>query len=285
VKNGSSQVYLAWQLCKFCCNWRIFIANGTSSGCVASLIRIKYVPVLIEKDTAFWSMNSTCWAKSNEFSYKYCNANLYPENSLYLVVWTSIEPGLGIIACSIVTLRPLLRKVSQTIHSRKSTVKDSPDGSKQTKSYSDGSGTILNDTQGSQPSKPQMSSSDGNTFLLISTDQDQEQPFPISNAYDDATSGPTSNHLRTYPQSSTSHTALRSPTLFEQQEDYEYHTSQNKAYQQPPLTNQVIPDIEQPYPVVTRFRPNVASSNNAETAYVDRNGNQINTGRTIWIDE
>jgi hypothetical protein len=57
-------------------------------GFVASLVRIKYIPIVLNHGLDFF------------------------RKSLWLAIWSAAEPGLGIISSSLATLRPLLKEIS-----------------------------------------------------------------------------------------------------------------------------------------------------------------------------
>jgi hypothetical protein len=87
-----------------------------------------------------------------------------------LAVWSAIEPGLGITAASLATLRPLLRKSIQVVKSFASTYR-----SRTTTSMSDPN---TSDTQQFQPNTPDTglttliaNSVPGQNFLLSATNQ------------------------------------------------------------------------------------------------------------------
>jgi len=61
-------------------------------GCVASLVRIKWVPVLVDVSTDIFY------------------------NGFWLAIWSAIEPGLGIITSSVACLRPMMKEVIASIY-------------------------------------------------------------------------------------------------------------------------------------------------------------------------
>jgi len=65
------------------------ILSLAAAGSIASLVRFKYIPALVESTEAFFP------------------------HSLGIAIWSGVEIGLGIIAGSLATLRPLFRKVFQ----------------------------------------------------------------------------------------------------------------------------------------------------------------------------
>lgn len=78
-------------------------AYGVSSASIATIVRLKYLAVLANND------DGLCM----------CNLDLFISNSnrntldagTAAMIWTLIEPGIAIIAASLVTLRPLLRVI------------------------------------------------------------------------------------------------------------------------------------------------------------------------------
>jgi rhodopsin domain-containing protein len=80
-------LFCFWLRCKVSLlKHSVTLLTSFSSGSIASIIRVQYVRVLAITDLDFWAEVQA------------------------LCMWSAIEPGLGIIASSVATLRPLLQK-------------------------------------------------------------------------------------------------------------------------------------------------------------------------------
>jgi hypothetical protein len=92
-------------------------------GFVASLVRIKYIPIVLTHGLDFF------------------------HRSLLLAIWSAAEPGFGIISSSLATLRPLMKDINSHIKSM----------SKSKDSYAGGSTTLANKTgETSKNSQPEI---------------------------------------------------------------------------------------------------------------------------------
>lgn len=81
------------------------------SGCIASMVRLKYIPVLGFTSIAVFGASKI--SRSYILSKLTCNL----DDGLSLAIWSALEPGLGIIASSLATLRPLFRQFAEGIRS------------------------------------------------------------------------------------------------------------------------------------------------------------------------
>jgi hypothetical protein len=102
-------------------------------GSVASCFRVQYIRVLANSDPNFW-------------------VEIQP-----LAIWSTVEPGLGITAASLATLRPLLRRAIQTMKSfassRTRSTNSDPSTSGQgqrSKTINTGATTLTTDPEGRQ---------------------------------------------------------------------------------------------------------------------------------------
>jgi hypothetical protein len=83
-------------------NIAVLLALATL-GFVASLVRIKYIPIVLTHGLDFF------------------------RKSLWLAIWSAAEPGLGIISSSLATLRPLIKEIS--LHLKPNTQESHTSGS------------------------------------------------------------------------------------------------------------------------------------------------------------
>jgi hypothetical protein len=79
-------------------------------GCAASLVRIDYIGVLASTSQTFF-----CKFKFS-ISISITLLTLL-DNSLFLAIWSTVEPGLGIIASSAAITRPLFLKAARSVRS------------------------------------------------------------------------------------------------------------------------------------------------------------------------
>lgn len=92
------------------CNWVCVsshqytaFSKQKNSGCIASMIRIKFLSLILDPTIGFYSTSH-----ASPFSLRYTFAKTSPETVAPLMMMCIIELCAGLLACSLATLRPLL---------------------------------------------------------------------------------------------------------------------------------------------------------------------------------
>lgn len=178
-------------------------------GCVASLIRIKWVPAVVDLSTDIFCM---------VVAHAQRNLLTLIDKGFWLAIWSAIEPGLGIIASSATCLRPLARDVRAYTSSRGTRTQSKPS---QTSESSNSKGipvsqdntTVRNNHKLPEPTYK------GPTFL--STQNSEKSQMHSFFHRSKKSQGLTATHhidppRRQYRPSTFAESQFRSPTLIQQ---------------------------------------------------------------------
>ena len=152
----------------------------SSSGSVCSLVRLKYIPVLIENQLTFFAHASP------------------------FVAWSTVELGMGIVANSLAALRPLVRLIlRRTGLTQNDTLRSTAAGTKDI-----GLSGIHKSTD-----ILQTITTDGCSDTLTKTDLELGIKRSLSGTVDDATSFEREKAVELHPKESGSFTPNRSKEI------------------------------------------------------------------------